>query len=278
MSTIEIYCDTILLLSTTQTLFGSPQGSLDGRNAEHMNKIDKNKSRARLEQRESDIMEAASRLFADEGFHGTSTRKIAAAAGVSEGTLFHYFSTKNVLLMAILDDFYTRLCDSAQEGIQDIMGTRDRLLFLARNHLRLLMENQALMMRLLQVYLSVDVNYYRDYKNSAIHELNYRYTRIFDSVIREGMERGYLDPELDLPAIRDLFFGGLEYGMRTLIGRKQTGEKINAYVEAIVEPLWQSIQAGGPDQKPAGDSSSARLDQACARLEKVAARLEKVAG
>ena len=220
-------------------------------------------------------MEAATRLFADEGFHGTSTRKIAAAAGVSEGTLFHYFSTKNVLLLAILDNFYAGLIESAQEGMREIMGTRERLLFLAQNHLRALMDNQALMMRLLQVYLSVDINYYQDYKNSPIHDLNYRYTRIFDSVIREGMERGYIKPDLQLPAVRDLFFGGLEYGMRTLIGRKYTGEKIATYVEAIVEPLWQSMQAGDGEETAAHPANQARLDQVCDRLEKITSRLEK---
>ena len=243
-----------------------------------MNKADKNKSRTRLEQRESDIMEAATRLFAEEGFHSTSTRKIAAAAGVSEGTLFHYFSTKNVLLLAILDGFYTRLCESAQEAIQDIMGTRDRLLFLARNHLRSLMENQALMMRLIQVYLSVDANYYKDYKNSPLHELNYRYTRIFDNVIREGMERGYIKQDLELPAIRDLFFGGLEYGMRTSMGRKYNSEKIATYVEALVEPLWHSMQTKPANTSTVAGPDDSRLDQACERLEKIAAQLEKAAG
>ena len=75
-----------------------------------MNKdLTRNKSRTRLEQREADILQAATRLFAADGFHATSTRKIAAAAGVSEGTVFHYFSTKNALLLAILDDFYADL-------------------------------------------------------------------------------------------------------------------------------------------------------------------------
>ncbi|TDG15760.1 TetR/AcrR family transcriptional regulator [Seongchinamella unica] len=239
-----------------------------------MNRTELNKSRSRLEQREADIMNAATSLFAEKGFHGTSTRKIAAAAGVSEGTLFHYFATKNVLLQAILDNFYAELIESAQEGIRKIMGTRDRLLFLARNHLRILMDQQALMARLIQVYLSVDVNYYRDYKNSLLHQLNYRYTRIFDGVIMEGMERGYIREDLELSAIRDLFFGGLEYGMRTLMGRKSSKKKIDAHVEAIVQPLWESMQvaettAGG---KNVTDS---RLEQACERLEKIAARMEK---
>lgn len=238
-----------------------------------MARTELNKSRSRLEQRESDIMHAATGLFAEEGFHSTSTRKIAGAAGVSEGTLFHYFGTKNVLLQAILDNFYGQLIESAQEGMQEIMGTRERLLFLARNHLRALMDQQALMLRLIQVYLSVDVNYYTDYKNSPLHELNYRYTRIFDGVIKEGMERGYITPDLELSAMRDLFFGGLEYGMRTLMGRNSSKKKIDDYVEAIVEPLWQSMQAPGANTG-AEAALDSRLEQACERLESIAAKLE----
>jgi AcrR family transcriptional regulator len=236
---------------------------------------EKNKSRARLEQREADIVSAATDLFASDGFHATSTRKIAAAAGVSEGTVFHYFSTKNALLLAILDGFYEGLTETAREVVQETMDTRERLLALANNHLRALLENQAIMMRLIQVYLSVDINYYLNYKKSHIHALNYRYTRIFDNVIREGMERGYLDPGLELPAIRDLFFGGLEYGMRTLLGKRNTRE-VNSYVEKIVDPLWTSMQAGGREQQT-GESAPQRIDEACRRIEKAANRLEKAA-
>ena len=233
----------------------------------------KNKPRARLEQREADIREAATRLFASDGFHATSTRKIAAAASVSEGTVFHYFSTKNALLLAILDEFYEDLTESAREGTQEIMNTRERLLFLAKNHLRVLLNNQALMIRLIQVYLSVDINYYTDYKNTHIHDLNYEYTRIFNAVIREGIERGDLDPDLELPAIRDLFFGGLEYGMRTLLGKNNTDD-IATYVQAIVDPLWDSMQITNTEPAGAAASLDQRLEKACLRVERAAKKLE----
>lgn len=237
----------------------------------------RNKPGARLEQRESDIREAATRLFASDGFHATSTRKIAAAASVSEGTVFHYFSTKNALLLAILDEFYEDLTASAREGTQEIMNTRERLLFLAKNHLRVLLNNQALMIRLIQVYLSVDINYYTDYKNTHIHDLNYKYTRIFNAVIREGIERGDLNPDLELPAIRDLFFGGLEYGMRTLLGKNNTDD-ITAYVQAIVDPLWDSMQVTGAEPARITVSLEQRLEKACLRLEKAAKKMERACG
>ena len=235
----------------------------------------RNKPRARLEQREADIREAATRLFASNGFHATSTRKIAAAAGVSEGTVFHYFSTKNALLLAILDEFYEELTGSARDGTQEIMNTRERLLFLAKNHIQALINNQALMIRLIQVYLSVDINYYSDYKNTHIHDLNYQYTRIFNAVIREGIERGDLNPDLELPAIRDLFFGGLEYGMRTLLGKNNTDD-IAAYVQAIVDPLWDSMQITAAEPADSTASLDQRLEKACLRVEKAAKKLEKV--
>lgn len=53
---------------------------------------------ARLEQ----ILDAAAHLFAERGFHRTTTKDIAQAADVAEGTLYNYFETKNDLLFAIL--------------------------------------------------------------------------------------------------------------------------------------------------------------------------------
>ena len=49
------------------------------------------------------ILLAALKLFTEFGFHGTPTSKIAVEAGVSNGTLFHYFKTKEALILALYD-------------------------------------------------------------------------------------------------------------------------------------------------------------------------------
>lgn len=48
------------------------------------------------------IVEAAKRLFAEQGYQGTTTREIADAARVSESSIFTYFGTKDDLLVAIV--------------------------------------------------------------------------------------------------------------------------------------------------------------------------------
>lgn len=49
-------------------------------------------------------MDAAKRCFARHGYAGTTTRSVAAAAGISEGLLFKHFPTKAALYAEILAD------------------------------------------------------------------------------------------------------------------------------------------------------------------------------
>lgn len=48
------------------------------------------------------VIQAAGKLFARQGYHGTSTREIAHLAGVSENTIFRHFSLKEDLFWSTL--------------------------------------------------------------------------------------------------------------------------------------------------------------------------------
>jgi len=55
------------------------------------------------EDRRHQLLEIAIDLFSKKGFAGTTTREIAAAAGVTEAIIFRHFTTKQDLYTAILD-------------------------------------------------------------------------------------------------------------------------------------------------------------------------------
>ena len=57
----------------------------------------------RAAERKMQIITAAANLFAEKGFHRTTTRDIADEADVSEGTLYNYFDSKDDLLLDIMD-------------------------------------------------------------------------------------------------------------------------------------------------------------------------------
>src|SRR5436305_4050045 len=53
--------------------------------------------------RRGQILEAATKVFAEKGFHRATTKDIARAAGIAEGTIYTYFASKTDLLLGILD-------------------------------------------------------------------------------------------------------------------------------------------------------------------------------
>ncbi len=62
------------------------------------------------EERREAIIRAVRRVFAEKGFHGTTTRALAEAAGVSEALLFKHFPNKEELYLAM-----QRFCSSEQD-------------------------------------------------------------------------------------------------------------------------------------------------------------------
>ena len=55
-----------------------------------------------MTEKQEKIINAALKLFAEEGFKSTSTSKVAKEAGVSEGLIFRHFQNKEGLLEAII--------------------------------------------------------------------------------------------------------------------------------------------------------------------------------
>jgi AcrR family transcriptional regulator len=60
------------------------------------------KERERIDRRRAQILAAAGRVFARQGFHRTTVREVAREAGIADGTIYLYFASKQQLLLALL--------------------------------------------------------------------------------------------------------------------------------------------------------------------------------
>ena len=49
------------------------------------------------------LLDAAARLFAEQGYESTSTQQILDAAGTSRGALYHHFATKQAIFEAVFE-------------------------------------------------------------------------------------------------------------------------------------------------------------------------------
>jgi TetR/AcrR family transcriptional regulator len=62
------------------------------------------------------ILDAAERLFADQGYDATSLTQVGAAAGVSRGTPGYFFRSKSELYQAVLDRSFAEVREAVRAG------------------------------------------------------------------------------------------------------------------------------------------------------------------
>ena len=79
----------------------------------------------RIADRQCRILQAAATIFREKGYARATTKEIADAADMSEGSLYNYFNTKRDLLLGLAQDFANRTStdiNSIQvEGIEELM-------------------------------------------------------------------------------------------------------------------------------------------------------------
>ncbi|UOR01316.1 TetR/AcrR family transcriptional regulator [Leucobacter allii] len=76
------------------------------------------------EQRRTEILEAAARLFNRLGYHRTTTAAIAAEAGTAKGTVYHHFQAKHEILSEIHSAWIEELIERFQQlraGTDDVI-------------------------------------------------------------------------------------------------------------------------------------------------------------
>lgn len=123
------------------------------------------------------VLQTALTLFANNGFHATTTAKIAKQAGVSEGTIYKYFSSKNDLLAKLLqpilleikDNFFTELDFSTkfEELIHFIVTNRIHFIDINFDFIRLLMQETLTNQLTNQYYAKLFVG-----SNDVLHIIN----------------------------------------------------------------------------------------------------------
>jgi AcrR family transcriptional regulator len=79
--------------------------------------------------KQEQIQATALRLFVADGFHGTPTAKIAAEAGVANGTLFYHYKTKDELVIAL----YNKIRQENTANVQAIIDRDDFITTKFRN-------------------------------------------------------------------------------------------------------------------------------------------------
>jgi AcrR family transcriptional regulator len=78
-------------------------------------------------ERREQILDVAFRLFADEGYHGTTVGDICDDLGVGKGVFYWYFESKESLFRELLRECLLRLRRAQEAAIQDVPDPVERI-------------------------------------------------------------------------------------------------------------------------------------------------------
>ena len=76
----------------------------------------------RPDERPNELLDAALRIFAERGYANTRLEDIAAAVGVTKGTIYHYFETKEDLLRKAIANNHDRVLLSLEKTLRERKG------------------------------------------------------------------------------------------------------------------------------------------------------------
>jgi AcrR family transcriptional regulator len=117
----------------------------------------------RVSIRRNQILDSAIQLFCEKGYHRTTTKDIAQAADISEGTIYNYFDSKEDLLIGIMARFAVPdLLNETLDGAP--VGSKKFFLALVERHLSAIQENYPILRAVLSEILvtpSMAERYYR---------------------------------------------------------------------------------------------------------------------
>lgn len=189
-----------------------------------------------VEKRRTQMIKGAVTLFKEKGFHRTTTREIAKAAGFSIGTLYEYIRTKEDILYLVCDFIYDEVQEKLQKEIEQSDGTLESLKLTIAYFYKVMddMQDEVLVM-------------YQEVKALTKDALPYvlnkelRMVGMFEKVITKCVENGELsltDKQISLVS-HNIFVQGQMWSFRRWALHKQY--TLQEYVELQTQLLIQNV-------------------------------------
>ena len=138
------------------------------------------------------IFSAATRLFGERGYTGTTMRDIAKAVGILPGSLYAHIQSKEAVLLEIIEGGVDRF-NAAVDTI-DAMGLAPEpaLRHAVREHLRIVADNPGRTLIVFHQWRFLD-----DDNRDRLLAKRAHYEAFFVRTVRSGIELGHFDQHLD---------------------------------------------------------------------------------
>jgi TetR/AcrR family transcriptional regulator, fatty acid metabolism regulator protein len=165
--------------------------------------------RKREGNKETDILEAAVKVFATEGYHKAKISSIAELAGVATGSVYLYYDSKEEIILKIFNVLWMKLLNELKLTVKrNDLGPSEKLDYVVD----LLFDAFTMNSSLAIVFVNEQNHLIQSKKGSVGKHFN-EFLDIAEEIVREGTKRKIFNANIDIKLFRNFITGGL----RTLL-------------------------------------------------------------
>jgi len=180
------------------------------------------------------ILEAAIRVFARQGYYNSTISQVAREAGVGDGTIYLYFKNKD----DILDNFFsyktTQIFSQFKEEVDCCDNALDKLCQLVTCHLKEFEQNRDL-----AVVYEVETRMRRHLSDEKIKEMSRMYFDLVAEIVDQGQAEGTIRKNIPIHLVKQYLIGAVDEVITTWLYSSRDYRLI-----AMAEPLVDLIING----------------------------------
>jgi len=155
--------------------------------------------------KETAIIEAAVKVFAENGYHQSKISKIAEVAGVATGSVYLYYKSKEDIVLKIFDQLWLKLSKELEQTIQrtdlDPVTKLDSII-------DILFDSFTVNPALAIVFVNEQNQLIQQGKGS-VSKLYKGFLDLSEKILREGVDKKIFNTNIDIILYRDFVTGGL---------------------------------------------------------------------
>jgi AcrR family transcriptional regulator len=204
------------------------------------------KDKVLVARRRRQIVDAAVGLFLEHGFHKTTTRQIARAAGISIGLLYEYIASKEDVLYMVCDAIHTEMHAAVTEAVAQTRFDGHPLAAVIRDYFLVCHRWSDHIVLIYQEIHSLPPNW-----RNIVLQNEMRITGLFSKLFADMIQAGRLFPmddrRLDLAAHNISVLGQMWAFRRWMLSRWYT---IDEYIEIQTDFIMRRLNREN-DRRPA---------------------------
>ncbi|MEH2240626.1 TetR/AcrR family transcriptional regulator [Nostoc sp.] len=183
------------------------------------------------------ILQAAQRLFAAQGFDGTTTRDLAQTAGVAEGTLFRYFPNKKAILVEVATSGWVEILTDLLTELSE-MGSYKAVAQVMRRRMWNFQKNADLMR-----VCFMEVQFHPDLRDRIQLEVITKMTDVGEAFFQTAMDKG-IYRKTDAKLVAKVFLGMFAiagFSNNTLIEPDASPQQMQEMAEGLADIFLNGV-------------------------------------